>query len=331
MRTPTSATRVALAATAALALVAGCGTTADDPEAEGGPFTGMTMVIPNTAGGGYDITGRSLVATMEEDGLAEGVEVSNLPGAGGTVGLARTIAEAGNEEFLLTMGLGVVGAAYTNETDATVAEATPIARLIEESGAIFVPADSEFQTVGDLVAAWEADPSIPVGGGSSPGGPDHLLPMQLAQAVGIAPTDVNFVSYAGGGEMLPALLDGQITFAASGYGEYLEQVEGGTLRALATTGAEREELLQDVPTLIESGIDLEFTNWRGLLAPPDLSDEETQRLIDTVETAVESDAWAEVLETNGWTGSVITGDEFAAFLTEQDTQIADLLTELGLR
>src|SRR4029450_12158556 len=90
-----------------------------------------------------------------------------------------------------------------------------------------------------LADAREADPkSLAVGGGSAPGGPDHLLPMQLAQAVGINPKDVNFVSYDGGGDLLPAVLGNKVAFGASGYGEFLDQVEAGEIRVLATSGAE---------------------------------------------------------------------------------------------
>ena len=116
--------------------------------------------------------------------------------------------------------------------------------------------------------AWKADPSkLAVGGGSSPGGPDHLLPMQLAQAVGMDPKDVNFVSYDGGGDLLPAILGNKLGFAASGAGEYLDQIESGDIRVLATSGEKRLEGV-DAPTLTESGIDLVFTNWRGIVAPP---------------------------------------------------------------
>lgn len=325
-------TGLGLTAAAGVVLLAtGCGvsSTSSAPAASDEPLSNLTMLIPNTAGGGYDLTGRALIDVMEELELVDGAEVTNLPGAGGTVGLARTIEESGNAEFLVTMGLGVVGAAYTNDTQAKISDTTPIARLIEEAGAIFVPANSPYETIDDLVEAWKADPNLAVGGGSSAGGPDHLLPMQLADAVGIDPTTVNYISYDGGGELLPAILDGQIAFAVSGYAEFLEQIEAGTLRALATTGEERNEVV-DAPTLVESGIDLVFTNWRGLLAPPDLTDEQVTRLQDAVTEAVESPEWQERLELNGWTDAFITGDEFETFLTEQDETVSQLLTDLGL-
>jgi len=228
------------------------------------------------------------------------------------------------------MGLGVVGAAYTNEGDAKVADATPIARLIEEAGAIFVPADSPYKDLDDLITAWKANPrDFPVGGGSSPGGPDHLLPMQLADAVGITPGDVNYVPYDGGGELLPAVLGGKLKFAASGYGEFLEQVKSGELRVLAVTSAKRVPVV-DAPTLTEEGVDLVFTNWRGLLAAPGITKAERASLTAAVTRMHSSPAWKKVLEDNGWTDAFITGDPFASFLTAQDKRVTSVLKSLGL-
>lgn len=331
---------LAVAVTAALALT-GCGVT-KAPAAPGagagsasaavaaGPLTTLKLIVPNKPGSGYDLTGRAAISVMEEIGASKGAEVTNLPGAGGTVGLARTITETGNADYLLMMGLGVVGAAYTNKTDAKVAAATPVARLIEESGAIFVPADSPYKTIGDLVTAWKADPAaFPVGGGSSPGGPDHLLPMQLAGAVGIDATKVNYIAYDGGGELLPAILGGKLKFAASGYGEFLEQVKSGALRVLAVSGDKRVPVI-DAPTLKEQGIDLVFTNWRGLLAAPNLAEADKAKLIAAVTKMQASDQWKAVLKKNGWTDAFLTGAEFATFLKDQDDRVAKVLKSLGL-
>ncbi len=311
---------------------AGCGVTesSGSEAAQEGPVADLRIMVPNSPGGGYDTTARTAAKVMEDADIADGIEVFNLEGAGGTVGLARTVNEAGNGDLAMLMGLGVVGASYTNDTDASLNETTPLAKLIEEPGAVMVSKDSPFTSIEDLVAAWKKDPgALTVGGGSSPGGPDHLLPMQLAQTVGIDPKDVNYVSYDGGGDLLPAILGGKLDFATSGAGEFLDQIESGELRVLATSGEERQESV-DAPTLTESGIDLVFTNWRGLVAPPEISDEKRDRLISALEEMHDSEGWAEALKTNGWTDAFITGDEFGTFMKEQDKRVVDVLTALGL-
>ncbi len=319
---------VSLLAAGAL-LLSGCGATADQTEA-GGPMGGVRFMVPNTPGGGYDTTARAAARVMDDVKVTSNLEVFNLAGAGGTVGLARTVSEKGNGKLMMMMGLGVVGAQYTNKSEAKLDQTTPIARLIEESGAIVVPKNSPYKTIGDLVKAWKADPKgLAVGGGSSPGGPDYLLPMRLAQAVGIDPRKVNFVSYDGGGDLLPAILGGKVAFGASGFGEFLDQVKAGDVRVLAISGAQRVDAI-DAPTLKESGIDLEFTNWRGVVAPPDISAEDKARLTEALTTMHDSQDWREVMAKNGWTDAFATGEEFSGFLTEQTTRVEDVLTKLGL-
>ncbi|MFI2646735.1 MULTISPECIES: tripartite tricarboxylate transporter substrate binding protein [Micromonospora] len=323
-----------VAAATALALAA-CGATADKNEGgssnDGKPVSGLRIMVPNTPGGGYDTTARTAAKVMEDAKIATGVQVFNLPGAGGTVGLQRTVNEKGNGKLAMQMGLGVVGASYTSKSSATLTQTTPLAKLIEEAGAIVVPKNSPYKTINDLVAAWKANPKgIAVGGGSSPGGPDHLLPMQLAKTVGIDPRQVNFVSYDGGGELLPAVLGGKVAFGASGFGEFLDQVEAGQIRVLAVTSEAPIEALKDVPTLKSAGIDLVFTNWRGIVAPPGISDADKKVWIDVLTKMHESEEWKAELKKRGWTDAFVTGDEFGTFLTEQDKAVADVLKQLGL-
>lgn len=305
----------------------GCGVTrGDDPSS----MHRLRMMVPNSPGGGYDLTARTAVKIMEEDAITKRVEVFNVIGAGGTVAMARLMNERGNGDLMMTMGLGVVGATYTNGSNIKASDATAIAKLIEDPGAIFVPADSPFKTVADFVAAWKADPSkVTIGGGSSPGGPDHLFPMELAKAVGVDPKSVNFITYDGGGDLLTALLGQKITIGTSSPGELIDQLEAGSLRVLAVSSPERVEGV-DAPTLIESGIDLTFANWRGVLAPPGISDESRAALVKVLEELHGTQGWKDALVKNGWTDAFLTGEDFEKFLVDQDNRVSETLTELGL-
>ncbi|GAA0943818.1 tripartite tricarboxylate transporter substrate binding protein [Nonomuraea longicatena] len=322
----------ALVAVVALMGVTACGATAvERPTAEGAPLSGLRLMVPNTPGGGYDTTARTAAKVMEEARIAAGVQVFNLPGAGGTVGLQRTINEKGNGKLAMQMGLGVVGASHASRSAATLDQTTPLVRLIEEAGAIVVSKDSPYRTIGELIEAWKKDPGkLAVGGGSSPGGPDHLLPMRLAKAVGIDPRKVGFVSYDGGGELLPAILGNKIAFGASGYGEFLDQVKAGQLRILAVTSEQPIHVLKDVPTLKSAGIDLVFTNWRGVVAPPGIGEADKKAWIDAFTRMHATQQWKDELAKRGWTDAFLAGDAFAAYLTEQDRAVAAILSELGL-
>ncbi|WP_053640161.1 MULTISPECIES: Bug family tripartite tricarboxylate transporter substrate binding protein [unclassified Streptomyces] len=291
---------------------------------------GLRLMVPNTPGGGYDITARTVAKNAGEAGLTGDIEVFNLPGAGGTVGLTRLVGERGNGRLAMSMGLGVVGAVHTNKTPITLADTTPIARLTEEQDIVVVAEDSPYKTIRDLLAAWRKDPGkLPVGGGSSPGGPDHLAPMLMARAAGISPKDVNYVPFDGGGELLASILGNKVAFGVSGVGEYLDQIEAGELRLLAVTGPRRVPGL-DAPTLREAGLDTEFTNWRGIVAPPGLSDAERDKLVALVTELHGSPQWRESMKTHGWDDAFLPGERFGAFLTEQDRRVASVLKELGL-
>lgn len=307
-------------------LLGACGVTkgADDPNQR------MRMMIPNSPGGGYDQTGRAVVKVMEDDDLTGRFEVFNVIGASGTVAMARLMNEKGNEDLLMSMGLGVVGATYTSKSDARVSRATPIARLIEEQEGVVVPAKSPYKTIDQLVAAWKKDPRrLTVGGGSAPGGPDHLFPMELARRSGLDPRKVNFISYDGGGDLLAALLGSKVAFGTTGIAEFAEQIKSGQLRVLAVSGERRVKDV-DAPTLQESDIDLTFLNWRGILAPPGIGPDRQKELIELLRRMHASPGWKDTLTKRDWTDAWLTGDTFGDFLAAQDRRVARTLKELGL-
>lgn len=325
LRTP-----LALLGAALLVLVGPPLLTTGSGAGSGTHIPGLRLMVPNSPGGGYDITARTAAKNAEDAGLTRSVEVFNLPGAGGTVGLSRLVNERGNGKLAMSMGLGVVGAVRSNHAPRTLADTTPIARLTEEQDVVVVAKDSPYRTVDDLVKAWKAAPGrLPVGGGSSPGGPDHLAPMLMARAAGIAPKDVNYIPFDGGGELLASILGSKVAFGVSGVGEYRDQIEAGELRLLAVTGPERVPGL-DAPTLKESGYDVEFTNWRGVVAPPGLTDAERGKLVRLLEALHDSKEWQESMKRNGWDDAFLTGDEFGAFLAAEDMRVVSVLKELGL-
>jgi putative tricarboxylic transport membrane protein len=246
------------------------------------------------------------------------------------VGLQRVVNEKGKDDLILQMGLGVVGAVYTAKSQATLADTTPLARLIEEAEAIVVPADSPYTSLAQLITAWKANPGgVPVGGGSAPGGPDHLAPMLMAQAAGVDPKSVNFVSYDGGGELLAALLGGKVAFGATGVGEVEEQAKAGKLKVLAVTTDKKVEGI-DAPTLKEAGVDMVFSNWRGLVAPGGLTEDGKQKLITLVTKMHDTQEWKKTLTDQGWTDAFLAGAEFDTFLKAENERVAKVLRDLGL-
>ena len=289
-----------------------------------------TIMAPAAPGGGWDQTARTMQNLMQQEQISGNVQVVNVPGAGGTIGLAQFVNQArGNPENLIVGGYVMVGAILTNPSPVDLSMVTPIARLTGEQEAIVVPAASDIQTIADLVAKLKADPGAVSWGGGSAGGTDHILAGLVAKAAGVDPTKVNYIAFSGGGEAMAAILGNQVTVGISGVGEFESQIQAGTLRLLAVSGDERIEGLE-APTLKEAGLDVSLENWRMVAAGPDLTDEQKAAITADIEKLVTSDAWKKELETRGWDDRYLSGADFQKELDADIAATRTILTEIGL-
>ncbi|CAN5167380.1 tripartite tricarboxylate transporter substrate-binding protein [soil metagenome] len=296
----------------------------------GYPEGDLSIMAPADPGGGWDSTARAMQSALEADVIEASAEVYNVGGAGGTIGLAEFVeSQAGNPNQLMVMGLVMVGAIRTNDSAVTLDEVTPIASLTSEQEAIVVPADSEYETLEQLIEAWTADPTSISWGGGSAGGTDHILIGLMAQEAGIDPADVNYVAHAGGGEAIAAILSGAVTAGVSGVSEFADQVEAGEMRWLAVSGEEPPEGI-DAPTITDAGLDVVLENWRGVVAPPEISDDDRAAVEQMISDMRDSEAWQQALEDNGWADFFVSGEEFQTFLEEERTRVEGVLTEIGL-
>ncbi len=288
------------------------------------------IMAPASPGGGWDQTARTMQEVMQAEGISGAVQVQNVPGAGGTVGLAQFAASAsGDASQLIVGGYVMVGAILTNASPVSLKDVTPIARLTGEAVAIAVPAASEIQTIGDLVEKLKADPGAVSWGGGSAGGVDHITVGLLAKAAGVDPTKINYVAFSGGGEALAAILGGQVTAGVSGVGEFLPQVESGAMRILAVSTAEKWPNT-DAPTLKESGFDVDVMNWRMVAAAPGLSDDQKAAVAADIDKLANSAGWKAALETKGWANTYLAGADFQAQLDKEIAATTDVLKAIGL-
>ena len=289
-----------------------------------------TIMAPAAPGGGWDQTARSMQEALQAEGISGNVQVTNVPGAGGTIGLAQFVTqETGNANALIVGGYVMVGAILTNASPVTLDMVTPIARLTGEAVVIVVPAASDIQTMDDLVAKLKADTGAVSWAGGSAGGVDHITAGLVAKAVGADPTQVNYIAYSGGGEALAAVLGGQVTVGISGYSEFSAQVEAGELRLLAVSTDERVDGV-DAPTLKEAGVDVAVQNWRMVAAAPGITDEQKAAINADIEKMVNSATWQATLETKGWVNTYLAGDDFTAQLAVDTEATEAILKDIGL-
>ncbi len=289
----------------------------------------VEIIAPAGPGGGYDQLARALQATLEEADLASSVQVINVPGAGGTIGLAQFVNNKGRGEKLMVAGLGMVGAIKVNASPVTLDQTTPLARLTGEYQPLVVAADSPIKTLDDLAAMYKADPGSVTWGGFALGSPDHLVSAMTVEAMGGDVKEMNYIVAGAGGEMLSQVLGGHITVATGGYNEFAGLIETGELRALAISSPERLPGV-DVPTFKEQGYDVELVNWRGVVTKGDVSPESLAALDAAVGQLVASEAWTTLLAERGQVDMYLDAKAFAAFLDEEQPRIEQILGELGL-
>ncbi|KZE37431.1 transporter [Bhargavaea cecembensis] len=300
------------------------------------PERNITIVAPSGAGGGWDLTARAIAKTMNDTKLIEKpITVENKPGGGGAVYMADfATKEAKNDYALMVKSPPILINNNKAEGNSPFGykDTRPLAQLTRDYGAIVVREDSEFKTLKDVLEAIKADPKkVTLAGGSAPGSMDHLVGVLPAFEYGIDPQSVKYVSYDGGGEAVAALLGNNADVIATDASTIAEYVKAGDVRVLAVSSTERlDGELKDVPTFQEEGIDAEFTIWRGIFAPKEMSDEAFDYWSIKLAEMAETEEWQAELERNGWQSEYHNAEEFTSYLEEQEQVIVELLTALGM-
>jgi putative tricarboxylic transport membrane protein len=290
----------------------------------------LRIMAPAGPGGGWDQTARTIQSTLQAEGLVANIQVENVAGAGGTIGLQQFVNRStGDASATIVGGYVMVGAIIANNSNVTLADITPLARLTGEYVVVVAAADSPINTAEDLANAMRADIGGVTWAGGSAGGVDHIAAGLFAKAAGLAPEEINYIPYSGGGEALAAILGGQVSVGISGFSEFSSQIEAGALKVIGITAPERQSYL-DAPTFAEQGFDVDVQNWRMIAGAPGITDEQRANLLDAIEKMAASDRWNAELATKGWVNTFLAGDDFAAYLEEQITATTAILADLGI-
>ncbi|HEY7446162.1 MAG TPA: tricarballylate utilization 4Fe-4S protein TcuB [Vicinamibacterales bacterium] len=290
----------------------------------------LTIIAPAAPGGGWDHTARAMQQALQQGGLSRIVKVVNVPGAGGTVGLAQFInANKGKGDVVLVTGLIMVGAVLTNKSPVTLAHVTPIARLTGEYEVLVVPAASPYRTLAEFTKAWKANPGKLAIAGGSAGGTDHMLAGLLASASGIDVTRVNYVPHSGGGESIASIVGAQVSAGINGFEELVPFIKAGRVRALAISSDQRLAGVE-IPTFVEQGVALSVANWRGVVAPPGIDAGQKAALTSLIDRMQRSTPWKQVLARNHWIDMFQSGPAFEGFLRQEHDRAAGVLKSIGL-
>lgn len=297
------------------------------------PDRRVQIMAPADPGGGWDSTARALQATIRKAfPKGPGAEVYNVGGAGGTLGLSQLVSkDKGDPYQLMVMGLVMLGAIETNRSPNSIDDVVPIATLTTETEAIVVPAKSPLKTLDDLVGKLKQDPGSISWAGGSAGGTDQLLVGELARTIGADPRRTKYIAHSGGGEANTAILSGAVDVGVSGIGEFTSQLEAGKMRLLAVSSPTTTKVKgTQVRTLKEQGVDLELTNWRGIVAPPGIDEEERRKITAWISRVLKTPAWGENLKRFEWTPFVRTGPALDGFVDSEQRRVKQVVRDLGL-
>ena len=289
------------------------------------------FLIPGGAGGGWDGTARGTGEALTGSGLVGSASYENMSGGGGGKAIGFLIENAAsNHGTLMVNSTPIVIRSLTGVFPQNFRDLTLIAGTIGDYAAFVVNKDSDINSFTDLLAAYKANPrDVAIGGGSVPGGMDHLVAAMAMQAAGEDPTAVKYIPYDAGGKAMAALLSGEIKALSTGFSEAVGLAEAGEVKIIGVTSGARVDAYKDAPTLKEQGVDAEFVNWRGFFAAPGLPTDQADAYRKVLAAMYDTPEWEAVRARNGWVNIHNSGEDFRAFLENQEKIIGDLMKKLG--
>ena len=293
------------------------------------PIAKLEWVASSGVGGGYGTTAIAFADAMKAEGMLGDYTVSYKSGGSGTVGLGYFQDQKSRSDIAFINGFAMVAGVASTKSKLKLADNTQVSGLMREWEAIVVPASSKYRTINQLLDDIKANPkSMPIAGGSK-GTVDHVFLGLLVEKVGVAATDMNYVPYAGGGEVTTSVLGRQTVAGVSGTSEFASYVKAGKLRVLAVSSLKPLASIKG-KTLIQQGIDMTFGNWRGFDVSGSMTPADRLNFIKVADVVRAGNAWKATLKAKDWTNLEERGNDFKSFIADQTTSITKLLVSLGL-
>jgi putative tricarboxylic transport membrane protein len=297
------------------------------------PDKPVEIIVNTSPGTGSDATGRLILRMLTDKKLIEvPATVVNKIGGGGTIGLTYLTQHPGNGHYLMvtspTMLTNFIsGKGALNHTDTT-----PLAQLGNETVVFAVRAESPLKSARDIAERIRADAaSLSFAIGNSVGSHNHIAVALLAKAVGANVRRLKVIPFNGSTEGITALLGGHLDVAATPAGSILPHVQSGRARVLAVSDDERlPGIYASVPTWKELGFNVVAANWRSVVGPRGLSDEQVRYWDDVFAKLTQLPEWKQELQAKLEEETYRNSRDTRRYMAAQYTELTAILTDLGL-
>jgi putative tricarboxylic transport membrane protein len=317
-----------LTATAALAAASFSGAAAQEERA---PVGDIEITIGAGAGSGPDIVFRTVADILNSEGIVENpIVVNNRTGGGWTVASNYVLSQAGNENLLFGMSPTPIATPITQGLPNTYDKLTPLARLLTVDLMLVVPTSSPLQTFEEFIEFARSAEFAASMAGANIGSTDHIALTKIEQA---ADVKINYIPYdGGGGQILSALLGGQVTAITIPPDEIMSLIESGEVRPLAMLAPERNAApeLAEVPTAAELGYDVAWSSTQMLALPPDTDPALVAWWDARIAEMVASQRWQDLLVANYYRNDYIPASGAGAAMQEIHDRMLAAMTDLGL-
>lgn len=293
------------------------------------PLTTIDWTVP-AGPGGYSATTEAISKTLVTEGLLTSTTTDFKPGAGGTTGLAHFQGIKGKQNSALIIGIALTGgmAQVANKNTSDLLTSTPVARVMREYNAIFVPAKSKYKTLKQFVDDVNANGRAIAVSGGNVGGVDHQVIGALLKTAGVPISKLNYV-VGTGSEPLTKVLSGAAPVGVIGVIDVLPYLEDNRLRILGISSPKPIPGVKG-KTFTQQGYKLVYGNWRGVMAPGDISEANRLNFVKVMDVMRSTDTWKEVLATNKWYDEFAGGKDFEAFLKTHIPEIKAFIADIGL-
>lgn len=297
------------------------------------PSENVEIVVGAAAGGGNDNVARTLQKIMHERRLVEiPISVTNKPGGGGAIAFHYVSQHPGNAHYIGVNSNTLLTNQITGKSQISYTGLTPLAVMINEYITFVVKADSPLRTGQDLIGRLKQDPtSVVFGISSALGNVNHIAVAAAAHSAGIDVKRLKVVVFSGSGQSITALLGGHVDVVAGPPSIAARHIEAGKLRAIAVTSPRRlEGSIASVPTWKEQGIDVEVTNWRGIVGPKGISTDQIAYWDQVLAKVSQTEDWNRELQKNLWGNAYTDSKGTERYMRMQYGEFKRILTELGL-